>query len=257
MTNIFDRLNLRPQERRLVVIVAIVVFVVINFWLVIPMFGDYGKNEQRMGDAQKNVDRYKAEIAKKQSYQKQLNDLQEQGSSIPSEDAALRLYQEVNSQANLTGLGYTSISQVQRGGGSGGKTNAFFDETSVTVSVRTGEKELIDFLNRLTDKDMMIRAKSMNISPELPGRNSLQGSITLVKSFQRKPPVAVKGLGPAATRAAAKTNAPAAKPAPAASTPPPKPASAAPPEEKKSTRTPPANLPSASASMTNRTKRTP
>jgi Tfp pilus assembly protein PilO len=254
MNKLFDRLNLRPQERRLVVIVAIVVFVVINFWLVIPMFGEFGKNQQRMNDAQKNVDRYQAEISKKQLYQKQLNDLQAQGSSIPSEEAALRLYQEVNSQANLTGLGYTSISQVQRGGGSGGKTNAFFDETSVTVSVRTGEKELIDFLNRLTDKDMMIRAKSMNVSPELPGRNSLQGSITLVKSFQRKPPVAAKGPGPAATRAAAKTNAPAAKPAPV-TTPPPKPASTAPAEEKKSARTPPANLPS--ASMTNRTKRTP
>lgn len=254
MNKIFDRLNLRPQERRLVVIVAIVVFVVINFWLVIPMFGEFGKNQQRMTDAQKNVDRYQAEIAKKQSYQKQLNDLQAQGSSIPSEDAALRLYQEVNSQANLTGLGYTSISQATRGGG-GGKTNAFFDETSVTVSVRTGEKELIDFLNRLTDKDMMIRAKSMNISPELPGRNSLQGSITLVKSFQRKPPVSAKAPGPAATRAAAKTNAPAAKPV--AATPPPKPAIAAPPEEKKSTRSAPGLLPPASASMTNRTKRTP
>lgn len=256
MNKIFDRLNLRPQERRLVVIVAIVVFVVINFWLVIPMFGEYGKNQQRMGDAQKNVDRYKAEIGKKQLYQKQLNDLQAQGSSIPSEDAALRLYQEVNSQANLTGLGYTSISQATRGG-SGGKTNAFFDETSVTVSVRTGEKELIDFLNRLTDKDMMIRAKSMNISPELPGRNSLQGSITLVKSFQRKPPV--KAAGPAAARAAAKTNAPAPapKPAPVAVTPPSKPVSATPAVEKKTGRTAPSTLPPASGSMTNRTKRTP
>ena len=250
MNKIFDRLNLRPQERRLVVIVAIVVFVVVNFWLVIPMFGEFGKNQQRMTDAQKNVDRYQTEIGKKQGYQKQLNDLQAQGSSIPSEDAALRLYQEVNSQANLTGLGYTSISQATRGG-SGGKTNAFFDETSVTVSVRTGEKELIDFLNRLTDKDMMIRAKSMNISPELPGRNSLQGSITLVKSFQRKPPVAAKGPGPAAARAAAKTNAPAPAPkaAPVAVKPP--------PEEKKSARTPPSTLPPASASMTNRTKRIP
>ena len=253
MNKLFDRLNLRPQERRLVVIVAIVVFVVINFWLVIPMFGEYGKNQQRMTDAQKNVDRYQAEIGKKQSYQKQLNDLQEQGSSIPSEDAALRLYQEVNSQANLTGLGYTSISQVQRGGGSGGKTNAFFDETSVTVSIRTGEKELIDFLNRLTDKDMMIRAKSMNISPELPGRNSLQGSITLVKSFQRKPPVSAKGPGPAAARAAAKTNAPAPAPAPPAA----KPAAAKPAEEKKTGRSAPIPLPPASGSLTNRTKRTP
>lgn len=256
MNKIFDKLNLRPQERRLVVIVAIVVFVVVNFWLVIPMFGEYGKNQQRIIDARKNVDRYQAEIAKRNSYTRQLNELKEGGSSIPSEDAALRLYQEVNSQANLTGLGYTSISEARRGGGSGGKTNAFFDETSVTVSIRTGEKELIDFLNRLTDKEMMIRAKSMNISPELPGRNSLQGSITLVKSFQRKPPPPPKGSATTVAKPAAKTNTPAPKPVATPPTPP-KPTSAAPVEEKKTGRSAPTTLPPASGSLTNRIKRTP
>ena len=36
-------MNLRPQERRLVVFVGIVFFVVLNIWLVWPHFGDWTK----------------------------------------------------------------------------------------------------------------------------------------------------------------------------------------------------------------------
>jgi hypothetical protein len=220
MNSIFDKLNLRPQERRLVVIVAIVVFVVLNFWLVFPMFGEYGKLQRRIIDGQTMLAKYEAEIKNKPGYVTTINTLQGDVGYIPSEDAALRLYQEVNSQANLTGLGYTLITPAVRGGGGSGKTNAFFDETSVTVNIRTGEKELVDFLNRLTDKELMIRAKSMDIGPD-PTRMMLQGSITLVKSFQRKPPL--KAAMPAATAAPKatalpKTNAP-PKPAPAAPAP--------------------------------------
>ena len=42
-TSIFDKLNLRPQERRLVVIVGMVLFVLINWWFVWPFFGEWGK----------------------------------------------------------------------------------------------------------------------------------------------------------------------------------------------------------------------
>ena len=185
MNSFFDKLNLRPQERRLVVIVGIVVFLLINWWLVIPMFGEFGRLQQRTEEADKTVAKYQAEIKKQSAYQKELTELQGQGVFVPSEEAALRLYQEVNSQANLTGLGYSLITPATRG--STTKSNAFFEETSVTVNIRTGEKELIDFLHRLTDKELMIRAKSMELGPD-PTRMMLQGSITLVKSFQRKPP---------------------------------------------------------------------
>ena len=209
MNNLFDKLNLRPQERRLVVVVAIVVFVLLNFLLVFPMFGDYGKYQQRITDAEKNLQKFESEIKNTRAYSNELDHLQGQGVFIPSEDAALRLYQEVNSQANLTGLGYTLITPASRGG-SGTKSNAFFEETSVTVNIRTGEKELIDFLNRLTATELMIRAKSMDISPDQPGRMLLQGSITLVKSFQRKPPAKAAAAAAPKTNTAAK---PVAKPA--------------------------------------------
>ena len=41
--SIFDKLNLRPQERRLVVIVGLIIFVLLNMWFVWPYFDDWGR----------------------------------------------------------------------------------------------------------------------------------------------------------------------------------------------------------------------
>ncbi len=213
MTSLFDKLNLAPAERRLVVIVGIVVFVVLNFWLVFPEFGEWAKNEQRMRDAESKRKTFADEIAKKTAYEVELKELQKQGSEVATEEAALRLSQEINSQAALSGVTITSISPIGRQGG-GGKTNSFFDEASVTVNINTSEKELIEFLYRLADKDLLIRAKSMNLSPD-PSRQRLQGLLVLVKSFQRRPPpkaapIAAKPAPATAKPDAPKTNTPAA-----------------------------------------------
>jgi Tfp pilus assembly protein PilO len=226
MTSVFDKLNLTPAERRLVIMVGIVVFVVLNFWLVFPMFGEYGKYDQRIHDANATLKKYQDEINKRSNYEKELKQLENQAVYIPTEEAALRLSQEVNSQAALSGVTVTSITQMQRQG-SGGKTNAFFEEAAVTVNINTGEKELVDFLYRLADKDLLIRAKSMTLGTD-PSQTRLQGQITLVKSFQRRPPkttVAAAVAKPAARPAATPATSP-AKPA----TPPPTAIPARPPQ---------------------------
>jgi hypothetical protein len=234
MSSLFDKLNLRPQERRLVVIVGIVVFVALNFWLVLPMFGEYGKNQQRIFDKQTELKKYQAEISKLKSYEKERDQLETSGVYIPNEEAGLRMSQEISSQAALSGVTINSMTQMMRQG-TGGKTNAFFDEAAVTVNVNSGEKELVEFLWRLADKETLIRAKSMTVGPD-PSRMRLQGQITLVKSFQRRPVKAAASTTakPAAAKpdaaksdAAAKTNAAnaAGRPVPATSNTGPKPAS--------------------------------
>ena len=51
----------------------------------------------------------------------------------------------------------------------------------------SGEKELVDFLYRLGSGNSLIRVRDMNLGTELPARQKLQGSLTLVESFQKKP----------------------------------------------------------------------
>ncbi|MCI0746104.1 MAG: hypothetical protein L0Y58_11925 [Verrucomicrobia subdivision 3 bacterium] len=218
MTSILDKLNLTPQERRLVVFVSLAVFVVLNIWLVWPEFGRVAFWEQKRKGAITTLNRFNAEVKRKSEYQAQLEKLQEQGGYIATDEQALALSKDVANQAALSGVVVNRYDPAPRA--TSGRTNAFFEEQGLVITVTTGEKELVDFLYNLGARGL-IRVKSMSLSPD-PTRMKLQGSITLVQSFQKKPPPKV--AAPAAAKATnqpakppgapAKTNAPPARTTP-------------------------------------------
>jgi hypothetical protein len=209
MTGFLDKLNLRPHERRLVVIVALVVFVVLNIWLVWPQFGTVGQWQQRRTDATKRWQNFDAEVKKKPIYQRQLEELELLGGSVGTEEQAMALSRDVANQATLSGVQVNRYDPAPRS--STGRTNAFFEEQTLIITVSTGEKELIDFLYNLGARTSLIRVKSMTLSPELPARMKLQGAITLVASFAKKPPPKV-AVPPKTTNQPAKTTPAPAKP---------------------------------------------
>ena len=238
MTSVLDKLNLSPQERRLVVIVSIIVFVVLNIWLVLPYFGQLGKTQQRTADAKVQIRKYNAEIQKRSAYEKQVKELEGQGNYIPTEEQATALQREVTQQAVLSGVQVQTI--VPAGRQSGTRTNTFFEEQAVNLNVQnTGEKELVDFLFSLGAQNTLIRVKNMILRPELPSRMKLGGQITLAKSFQRKPPPKVPTR--AVSAPAANTG---AKPGVPASTPPPKRSGPSPPVLGQPARQAPQQIPS-------------
>lgn len=208
MTGLLDKLNLSPSERRLVVIIGLVVFVVLNVWLVWPRFGSVGIWEQRRKDALKKLQDYKNEVAKESEYKRKEEDLKESGVYIATDDQALALSRDVATEASKSGVVVLTFNPMTRT--SGGRTNQFFEEQTLVIRVSTGEKELVDFLYNLGAGKSLIRVKSMSLSPE-PARMKLQGDITLVESFQKKPQKA-PAPAPAATnvpaRVAATTNPP-------------------------------------------------
>ena len=63
MSSSLDKLNLRPQERRLVVGILVLIFVVLNVLLVWPHFGDWAMVRAGLGKAQDNLASYKKKIA--------------------------------------------------------------------------------------------------------------------------------------------------------------------------------------------------
>jgi len=219
MKSAFDKLNLRPGERRLMVIVAIVIFVVLNFLFVFPNFGEYGKTMQKITDTGTALRRFKNEVGQKPSYEAKLRELQSQGNFVAEEDQALQLQREVDSQATLSGV--TILQRTPAPRNVSGRTNAFFDESALVVNFSSGEKELVEFLYNLGKGNSLVRVRSMNLGPELPNRYRLQGSLTLVESFQKKqvkaqPAAQTKATGakppakPKENKAPAKTNAPVA-----------------------------------------------
>jgi hypothetical protein len=238
MTGLLDKLNLRPGERRLVVIVALVVFVMLNLWLVWPQFGKVGFWDQKRVDAAKKLKAIQDEVNRRPQYERDLKALEQQGGQVASDEMALAFQQKITAQATMSQVLVEDYGPVTRG--SGVRTNAFFEEQSQSVRVNTGEKELVDLLYNLGARNELIRVRTMQLSPE-PTRMKLKGTIGLVMSFQKKPPprsvaaatgaakttnpavVAPQPAAPAKPNTTAKTNAPRATPAPPTPAPPKKP----------------------------------
>src|SRR5262245_21096939 len=102
MTNPFDQLNLRPQERRVLVIVGLIIFVVLNILFVRPLFGELGTAEIALDKSKKTLDKYEAEIAKAPNFERIEARLKKEGGDVLSEE--LQLQRIVNNQANAAGV---------------------------------------------------------------------------------------------------------------------------------------------------------
>lgn len=187
MSGPLERLNLRPQERRLIVAVALIFFIVLNLWFVYPHFHDWTKAKTSLEKAKLTLATFEKETqpAKIAEYQARLKELEGQGSSVAPTEQSLDLIRSIQNLAAQHGVGIIANTEVQTAGSS--KTNAFFEEKARLVNVVTGEKELVDFLISLASTNSMIRVRSMNLRPD-PSQMRLQGSITLVASYQRSRP---------------------------------------------------------------------
>jgi Tfp pilus assembly protein PilO len=210
MSSFLDKLNLRPQERRLVVFVAVVLFAILNVWLVWPHFTDWQAIQNQREKTKKTLETYQKEIARTAHHQSKMKELESEGSSVVGEGQELDLLLTVQNQARLTGLAITSTDP--RAKSNTGITNQFFEEQSLNIRINTGTEELVNFLVSVAQTNSLIRVQDMNLQPAAGGTR-LDGGIMLVASYQKKapapPPVAsVPPKVAAATKpAAAKTNA--------------------------------------------------
>ena len=204
---LFDKLNLKPGERRAVLFVALFVFIVLNAWFVWPKFFELSRLHRRRDQALANLQQFQREVDRTPQYERRLRDLEQQGAAVASEDQASKLQTTVYSQAALSGVQVNNYVPQTRGGG-GGRTNIFFDETSGTIVFVAEEKSLVDFLYNLGVGGSLVRVKNMSLNPDAPHQR-LQGSITLTASFARKAPA----RGPVSAASAAPAAAAPARPA--------------------------------------------
>jgi Tfp pilus assembly protein PilO len=185
MTNkqsFFDKLNLRPQERRLVVIVGTVIFVLLNMWFVWPYFDDWGQTKAKIAGSRATLERYQREIDQKPKYEARLRELETTGSDMLANENELQ--RVVLMQAAAAGV-QTSGSSVTKN--SSGNTNQFFQEASISIPFHAGGKELVDFLVGIAAQNAMIRVRDMSIRPE-QNQTRLGGTLVFVGNFQQRPP---------------------------------------------------------------------
>ena len=180
--------NLRPVEKRLVVAVVVVLFLVINAAFVVPHFSDLNLVKIRINKAHQNLDKYRAEIQQMNFYSNNIVKIQGEGLDVPPEDQASAFTTAILSEATRSGVTILQSSKQTTG------TNQFFLNLSQIVSVQSGEQQLVNFLYNLGSGASLIRVRDLALHPD-PPRYLLSANVKLVASYQKKAP-AVRTGGP-------------------------------------------------------------
>jgi len=186
--------NLRPLEKRLVVGVGSVLFILLNWWFVIPHFSDLSDIDRRARKARATLDLFNAEFAKTNTYTREIARLQGEGLSVPQEEQMFNFSSAVNVQAAQSGVAISSSGKIQS------DTNQFFVELSQNVTVVSKEQNLVDFLYNLGSGNSLIRVRDLGLRPD-PPRQQLIATLKLGASYQRKLPA--RGVPAARTAAPA------------------------------------------------------
>jgi len=199
MSSYLDKLNLRPGERRLVVGILVVIFIVLNVLLVWPHFGDWAKVRNDLAKAQNDLFLFNKKIAQAKGtngFEAQLKKLEGEGEAVVAEEQEIQLIRTVQSKVAENKVTVTDYGKVSKSS-STQNTNEFFEEQSLPITVNTGEKELVDFLLNVGSGSSMIRVRDLDLKPVDQNRYRLQGRITLSANYQKK--VVAKPV-PAATK---------------------------------------------------------
>jgi Tfp pilus assembly protein PilO len=178
MNTYLSRLN--PSERRFVVGVALLFFIVVNIFWVWPHFSDWGILKARMNNARSELDRRTTVVQQAERLKVELAKMEDEGSPVPPEDQSIEFMRTIQTQAGQSGMGITGYGHQTT------RTNQFFAEQSQTISGVSAEKQLIDFLYNLGSGNSMIRVRSLSVHPD-PVRQQLNANITLVASYQKNP----------------------------------------------------------------------
>jgi len=193
MKKYFARLT--SMERRFVVGVLVVLFVVLNAMFVWPRFSDWGRMQARLDKARRTTKLFEREIAEKPKYEKQVKAMESEGLAVPQEDQSIEFVRTIQSQAAQSGVTILNMSARQAS-----RTNQFFLEKAQSVTVQSGEQQLVDFLYRLGSGNSLIRVRTLAIHPD-PPRQALATTVELIASYQKKP--AVRTAAPSSVTAAA------------------------------------------------------
>lgn len=185
--------NLRPFEKRVVVGFGALFFIVLNFLFVIPHFSDLASVRERMAQSQRKLARFQGEIAQTNLYLKSLRQFEAENSDVPAEDQSLQFANTVNAQAGQSGVHIVSNSHINT------QTNQFFLEKSQSLSVQSGEEELVNFLYNLGAGNSQIRVRDLSVRPD-PPHQQLLAQVKLVASYKKRAtarPGAAPGRSPA------------------------------------------------------------
>ncbi len=174
--------TLRPFEKRVVVGIGALFFVVLNLLFVIPHFSDLANEQWRREVAKGKLEKFQNEIAQTNAYLRGLRELEGEPQDVAPEEQSAQFETVVISQANQSGAHVLSSSPIKT------TTNQFFLEKTKSLNAQATETNLVSFLYGLGAGSSQIRVRDLNLRPDQP-RQQLVAVMTLIASYQKKAPV--------------------------------------------------------------------
>src|SRR5262249_11749795 len=150
-----------------------------NLWFVVPHFSDLSKVQDRKVKAQKTLEVFQKEIARKGVYETGIRQLQG-GQDVAQEDQIFHFQNTIQSEAVKSGV------QIQNQIKPHSQTNQFFIEQIQSINLQAKESQLVDFLFGLGSGPSSVRVRDLTLHAD-PSHTLLQAGIKLVASYQKKP----------------------------------------------------------------------
>ena len=204
--SIFDKLNLSSGERRLVMIVLVVLMCALA-WMVLGMIPDPGETKKNIAKAQTQLNSFTNETSKTLFYEGKIHELEGMGSAVMPVEQEFTMRRTINNLTAANGVRVTRLGRMTT------KTNEFFHEKTMRIDFSSKESDIVKFLWKLGGSDSMVRVSDMRVRPD-KNRYRLEGWMNLTASYQ-KDPKAVRTQPAAVAEAKAKPAASEAKPKPA------------------------------------------
>jgi Tfp pilus assembly protein PilO len=172
--------QLRPLERRLVIGVVVVLFIVLNWLFVKPHFSDWNDLSGRQAEADRKLKLYQTAVAQMPELQKQVKTFESAGQFVALEDQGVNFMSTVQKQSSQSGVALQNSSPPRT------QTNdVFFVEQVQNINVLATEEQLVDFLYKLGSGSSTIRVRDLELQPD-PPHQRLSANIRLVASYQKK-----------------------------------------------------------------------
>jgi hypothetical protein len=170
------------MERRLVIGVAVVCLVVLNWWFVWPHASDLSNYQGRLASANEKLKNYRQTVAGKPELEKKISAYENQGDVVETLDPGVNFLRTIQMQS-----AQSSVQLQDAGRTSTSTNNAFFVEQFQTIKVLSLEANLVDFLYRLGAGPSMVRVHDLSLKPDAPHQR-LEAEIRLVASYQKTSP---------------------------------------------------------------------
>lgn len=190
MNELFDKLNLKPEERRLAVLFMAIAFIFVNYMYVFPKFQELERTRKETRLAENTFNMYRLKTNSIPELQITLAALGEKaGPSVEDNPRQRSIFSDtVTRMASKHSISIVRQAQIREIQPIAGQTNKFFTELEIPVTIQGTEEQMVNFLYALGNEESLIRVRSLTLSPSRQGGLFLDGNLNLVASFLKAQP---------------------------------------------------------------------